>query len=591
MLTAAREDCRELWRATRALRGRPTNFDVIFASCPSALHDEEAAELCDGGVFSLSRTDLNAGEAAVANSKHVLILDPGPGPLQVSLKGTAVAGSQVHLAIPMRTDLPACLSLDHIRRRLRLSKENIVQLIDSSYYWSSQQDRQNTGHNTRMSFVTLMRSASEPVIASPTIEWTLEAQPSDYCIAVHATHGIVPADMGTRFLTLGLRECRLRTNFTSLIREKHVTKHYAVSFSRITRELLHAVDAVCAEAQRAAYSATHKGVDFELHLLRTPIPVEAIKKLGPLTAQQDISLHSNLLVFPAPQQDLEGEHNRALHRFLHLHGINHAFINHCCITQATPQKWAEVVMAARSEGIDIPDNSQRYAHRYIFQSDPMISCHTFTQVEVAEPCKLRTVDLQVLLPPGIAYTEIVQQDIHTKLGISVSFQQVVQVKLPDTSVRRALHLAVDAKEAPKLLETNLAHKGLPEGTQVGYLCPIVHAQIPQRAYDNPSECPMEHWQAYAQRHGAPVMRLPIANPLHLHDQSGRRRASQCFATGSSCVNGILSNECVPIAALVTSSIGIRSDYFAQPVPECLQCLGELSGPLVRHMTRDSHRTL
>ena len=238
-------------------------------------------------------------------------------------------------------------------------------------------------------------------------------------------------------------------------------------------------------------------------------------------------------------------------------------------------------MIARSEGIDIPDNSQRYAHRYTFYSDPSAACHIFSHVEVAEPCKLRTVDLQVLLPPGIAYTDATQHDILNKIGASISFRQVVQVKLPDTTIRRALHIAVDPSDVPKLLESNLAQKGLPEETQVGYLCPIVHVQIPQRAYDNPSECPMEHWQAYAQRFGAPVTRLPIANPLHLNDQAGRKRASQCCATSNAAVNGILSSECVPFAALVTPNVSIKAEYFAQPVPECLQRLEELTETLLR----------
>ena len=92
---------------------------------------------------------------------------------------------------------------------------------------------------------------------------------------------------------------------------------------------------------------------------------------------------------------------------------------------------------------------------------------------------------------------------------------------------------------------------------------------------------MEHWQAYAQRYGAPVTRLPIANPLHLRDQAGRKRASLCFATSSACAKGILSSECVPFAALVTHNASLKADYFAQPVPECLQCLDELTRTLFK----------
>ena len=124
----------------------------------------------------------------------------------------------------------------------------------------------------RMNLVTLTSSAVESIPKNPSIEWTPEVQTIDYCIAVHATHGILPANTGARFLALGLRESKVRTSFTSLFREKHITKHYAVCFSRLTRELIHAVDKICEDAQHAAHNAVCQGVDFELHLLRTPIP-------------------------------------------------------------------------------------------------------------------------------------------------------------------------------------------------------------------------------------------------------------------------------------------------------------------------------
>ena len=120
MLSFARDDCRELWNATRALREGPANFDLIFASCPSALHDSEAAEHQAQAVSSLSRSDLHAAEPAVNKAKDILVLDPGPGPLHAILKGATASGAQVHVATATRSDLPACLSLDQLRRRLRL---------------------------------------------------------------------------------------------------------------------------------------------------------------------------------------------------------------------------------------------------------------------------------------------------------------------------------------------------------------------------------------------------------------------------------------------------------------------------------------